>query len=439
MINELDVTYMELQTITDEIVNGCMAYHNACVVVNYYNKYGYTEHFRELIGEESLVDQAKEVIGKFISWLKKKLTELIEKITNTFHAIRDRLVKLLGLKKTSNDLKDVMKQIDINLTRIATYRRGDDTVSINFDTSRIKTVTELAVDFIHRGSSSNAPSDYTAKSIKHLKSVFDACQPLSHYENVKRRTVRDNALDVSARVGNLSAIVETFQIELKELKLTISEDMTRDEFLQAIGQFTKCSPESFNKRLFDQNIDVVVKELTLIVSTMAKATCKLINITYGYLVQLNRDVNKDVPIRVVVKINPLLLQRLERQFGGSLNVRNIVITNEDPQTWELADAVPDERPTCGWCYAGHDRTGSLDLYINYRLYKKYFKDHNYNDFILTIVHECQHLYNSQHNMQFDNNEETTARNAEKKYTVAQPDDIAWAKEVVKKIKEQENA
>ena len=25
---------------------------NACVVVNYYNKYGYTEHFRELIGTE---------------------------------------------------------------------------------------------------------------------------------------------------------------------------------------------------------------------------------------------------------------------------------------------------------------------------------------------------------------------------------------------------
>ena len=82
MIDTLDLACVELQAISEDIVSGCKTYHHARVVVRYYNRYGYTEHFRELIGEEHLVDQAKEVIRKFIRWIKQKLSELIDKVSS---------------------------------------------------------------------------------------------------------------------------------------------------------------------------------------------------------------------------------------------------------------------------------------------------------------------------------------------------------------------
>lgn len=51
MNDELNYLH-DIKDICDQLTQGCEAYHNACVVVNYYNKYGYTEHFRELIGTE---------------------------------------------------------------------------------------------------------------------------------------------------------------------------------------------------------------------------------------------------------------------------------------------------------------------------------------------------------------------------------------------------
>ncbi len=225
MIDTLDLACVELQAISDDIVSGCKAYHNARVVVRYYNRYGYTEHFRELIGEENLVDQAKEVIRKFIRWIKQKLSELIDKVSSILREIKDKLAHMLGLKKTPDDLDSIVKQIDRRFDRSLTRRR--ETIAITFDTVRILSVT---------------------------------------------------------------------------------------------------------------------------------------------------------------------------------------------------------------------RSAALDLYVNYRLYKKQLLSGEYHEFLLTIVHECRHLFTSQQGLKYESDqaEEDTADTAEDAYVV-QPDDISWAKDVVKKIKEQENA
>lgn len=136
----------------------------------------------------------------------------------------------------------------------------------------------------------------------------------------------------------------------------------------------------------------------------------------------------------------MMLRRLEKQFEGSLDVRNIVITNEAPETWNVVNETPNNLPACGWCHGGYGRSAALDLYVNYRLYKKQLLSGEYHEFLLTIVHECRHLFNSQQGLKYESDqaEEDTADTAEDAYVV-QPDDISWAKDVVKKIKEQENA
>ena len=437
MIDTLDFACIELQAISDDIVSGCEAYHNACVVINYYNHYGYTEHFRELIGEESLIDQAKDVVRNFIRWVKQKLSELIEKVSNILCEIKDKLARMLRLKKTPDDLESIIKQIDRGFDRSFTRKR--ETVSITFDTVRIHSVTKSAVLFIWTGAAKHSKEVYTQKVIRHLESVFAACKETTLHD-ANSDGVRDDAVRVAAMVGNLATVANTFRMELSVLKQTLSDDMTREEFMAAVDQFIKCSPDSFNKSLFDKDINEVVSDLTSIVSTMAQASGKLVNITYSYLSKLNKEFNTDTLVKVTVKINPMMLRRLERQFEGSLDVRNIVITNEAPESWDIVNETPNNLPACGWCHGGYGRSAALDLYVNYRLYKKQLLAEDYHEFLLTIVHECRHLFNSQQGLKYDSDEdeEDTAETAEDGYIV-QPDDIAWAKDVVKKIKEQENA
>lgn len=437
--DSIDQACFEIQAVAKELTSGLRAYHNACVVVNYYNTYGYTEHFQFLIGEEGLVDQAKEVIGRFVTWVKQKVSELIEKIVNLFRLIRDRLAKLLGLKKTPKELDDVVKQINISLDKAAQYMSGE-LIFIRFDAVLIGNKTCEASSFVYTGAADNSINRYISRTAKYIHEVDMACKELPRSISIKRSDVRDAARLTSSSIGILTSIVDTFILELRSFKDSIHENMTRDEFLDEVRSFTKCSPKSFNKELFDQEPSKALKDITDIVAIMSSATGKLTNITYSYLVKLNKTFNTDRPVHVVVKINPMLLKRLEHQFGGSLDIRNIVITNQDPQTWEVANDTIDKRPACGWCYSGLHRTGSLDLYINYRLYKKQLKAHKYDDFILTIVHECRHLFNGQHGLteSVREDEEDICRAAEQKYKAAKEDDIVWLKDVINKLREQDD-
>ena len=68
---ETELKYLnDINTVCNQIIQGYDVYHNACVVVNYYNKYGYTEHFRELIGTEENCCVAQSEV---IMWDKIKL------------------------------------------------------------------------------------------------------------------------------------------------------------------------------------------------------------------------------------------------------------------------------------------------------------------------------------------------------------------------------
>jgi hypothetical protein len=195
MIDTLDLACVELQAISDDIVSGCKAYHNARVVVRYYNRYGYTEHFRELIGEENLVDQAKEVIRKFIRWIKQKLSELIDKVSSILREIKDKLAHMLGLKKTPDDLDSIVKQIDRRFDRSLTRRR--ETIAITFDTVRILSVTRSAALFMWTGASKHSIDVYTQKVIRHLESVSAACKETAIHE-ANSDGVRDDAVRVAA-------------------------------------------------------------------------------------------------------------------------------------------------------------------------------------------------------------------------------------------------
>ena len=117
-LNNLDRNLMELDRLSMEVTNGLLAIHNATVVEQYQDKYGYTEHFQMLIGEEGLFDTAKEALANIIRWLKKKLLQLASLIFNIVNEIARVIASIVWMivnfkKMTSTkspyDIGDVAK------------------------------------------------------------------------------------------------------------------------------------------------------------------------------------------------------------------------------------------------------------------------------------------------------------------------------------------
>lgn len=123
MFDTLVMEQYELSCALDELASATEAYHNAHVVVDYYNRYGYTEHFKMLIGEEGIIDTAKEIGAQFVDWLKKKITEIITRVKEFFQKLYNRILEALGLKsgsgtKEANDVKKAAETVqDLNVVK----------------------------------------------------------------------------------------------------------------------------------------------------------------------------------------------------------------------------------------------------------------------------------------------------------------------------------
>lgn len=429
---EVNTLYVESQAILEEIIKACRAYHNATVVIQYYDRYGYTKHFKMLIGEENLVDEAKTVVGKFIAWVKELITRLISKLTELFHIAKLKIARFLGLQKTPDDFNTIQKQINNKLDLIAASMGGS--ISTKFHTDRISIATQRAVAYIISGPASDTIEKYTVKTAEWVAQVRETCKEHSTYMSVRRSIVRDNARDVSKATGILMTIVNSLCINLREFKENIYPGMSKSEFFNEVDLLIEASPNTFNKSLLNQDIDDVVKHITTIIHTMLIASNNLINITFAYLTKLDEDVNKCVRVHVAADPNPNMTHRLESQFGGTLDVRKIVVTNMDPETWEISNDTPDKRPACGWCYTGNNRSGARDLFVNYRWYSQLGRSVRDVHFIRTVVHECFHLFRTQHGLNTGSVtiEESLATAAEKAYSIT-ADDRSWVRSVIARI------
>ena len=57
---------LECDRLLTQCKQGFQAYNNAIVVLDFYDKYGFTDDFHKLIGEETFIDTAREAIVQFV-------------------------------------------------------------------------------------------------------------------------------------------------------------------------------------------------------------------------------------------------------------------------------------------------------------------------------------------------------------------------------------
>lgn len=464
-LNELDRNLMEMERLSMEVANGLMAIHNATVVEQYQGKYGYTEHFRELIGEESLFDSAKEVLSNIIGWLKKKLIQLASLIFNIVNGIVDILTSIVWTivhVGKMNATKSPYKIPDVEEFFRIVYDMATKENRLGNDLSQVTTI----------GESASVLNDFLNETYKKLDTEIAACKIETSYPRVDfcryaqklEFTINNSYVTMLNTMGKM---IDTLQKSLNE-----NDDLTRTR--EKIADFIRRFPGArsllldTNKTKIYENVNVSDESSFIAVLRIQASACIAFATSYSQffnrcirkgisvLKELHAAYNKgEVSIHMEFPFDQAMIKRLSDFYGAPIKVTKLIVTNMSPTTWNIATETPG---LMGWCYPGNGSGVSFptELWVSARFMTSWIarfsgaflndnRINKYDAFIGTVVHECKHLWDMQYGKEFDvmregdsffkyrkYQHERRAQEAATKFEITDRD-RAWAKKIIDQV------
>lgn len=464
-LNELDRNLMEMERLSVEVANGLMAIHNATVVEQYQGKYGYTEHFRELIGEESLFDSAKEVLSSIISWLKKKLIQLASLIFNIVNGIVDILTSMVWAivhVGKMNATKSPYKIPDVEEFFRIVYDMATKENRLGNDLSQVTTIGELA----------SVLNDFLNEAYKKLDTGIATCKIETSYPRVdfckyaqKLEYIINNSY--VTMLNTMGKVIDTLQKSLNE-----HDDLTRTR--EKIADFIRRFPGArsllldTNKTKIYEHVNVSDESSFIAVLRIQASACIAFATSYSQffnrcirkgvsiLKELHSAYNKgEVSIHMEFPFDQAMIKRLSDFYGAPIKVTKLIVTNMSPTTWNIATETPG---LMGWCYPGNGSGVSFptELWVSARFMTSWIarfsgaflndnRINKYDAFIGTVVHECKHLWDMQYGKEFDvvregdsffkyrkYQHERRAQEAATKFEITDRD-RAWAKKIIDQV------
>lgn len=464
-LNALDRNLMEMERLGMEVANGLMAIHNAIVVEQYQDKYGYTEHFQMLIGEESLFDSAKDVLGSIISWLKKKLIQLASLIFNIVSGIVDILTSMVWTLVHIG--KMVATKSPYEILRVAGFFRSVFEMAtkenqIGNDVRQANTIGEMA----------SVLNDFLNQAYNTLCGGIEECKKETSYPRTKfceyaqklEYTINNSYVTMLNTMGK---VIDTLQKSLNE-----NDDLTRTR--EKINDFVRRFPGA-QSLIFDSTKTKIYEGVrltdaggTLVAFRIQAGACiafatsysqffnKCIRKGVSILKELHAAYNKgEVSIHMEFPFDQQMIKRLSDFYGAPLKVTKLIVTNMSPTTWNIATETPG---LMGWCYQGNGSGVSFptELWVNVRFMTSWIarfsgaflndnRINKYDAFIGTVVHECKHLWDMQYGKEFDvmregdsffkyrrYQHERRAQEAATKFEITDRD-RAWAKKIIDQV------
>lgn len=421
---------IDIRDVAEEIIQGIIAYENAVTVVNYTNKYGYTEHFKLLIGEEGLIQQAKEAVGKFFRWLKEKIVTFISKL---FRVLRDLKASIkrhfapgqdqpMKWKYDIHEVESAWTDVIGKLTDLS-VELTDDT-----DFSEIADINQQLVDAFNEG----------------LKENKDGII-------YRRREIYKHANTIGAGLNQMSGSVGLYVKALEEFQKQIDTTVDMETLVEDINIVL----HRYNNVFVDADIDEeaqptnIVKGFVRLLTIAISAIDTAVDLGTKYINELHRVYTKDgYSINMTFPMDQDFVRRLGEHYGATFRIRNMVVTNTNPNTWP--NPIDDQpNPTMGWCAMGQG-SSTVDFYINVRVILSWFDRifnaagaigtaSKVNQFIFLIVHECRHLYDSQTDgtidttKDYDEQDHERAANESARTFQITEKDRAWVKSVIQKV------
>ena len=464
-LNELDRNLMEMERLSVEVANGLMAIHNATVVEQYQDKYGYTEHFKLLIGEEGIFASAKDVLGSIISWLKKKLIQLASLIFNIVNGIVDILTSMVWAivhVGKMNATKSPYKIPDVEEFFRIVYDMATKENRLGNDLSQVTTIGELA----------SVLNDFLNEAYKKLDTGIATCKIETSYPRVdfckyaqKLEYIINNSY--VTMLNTMGKMIDTLQKSLNE-----NDDLTRTR--EKIADFIRRFPGArsllldTNKTKIYEHVNVSDESSFIAVLRIQASACIAFATSYSQffnrcirkgvsiLKELHSAYNKgEVSIHMEFPFDQAMIKRLSDFYGAPIKVTKLIVTNMSPTTWNIATETPG---LMGWCYPGNGSGVSFptELWVSARFMTSWIarfsgaflndnRINKYDAFIGTVVHECKHLWDMQYGKEFDvvregdsffkyrkYQHERRAQEAATKFEITDRD-RAWAKKIIDQV------
>lgn len=464
-LNELDRNLMEMERLGMEVANGLMAIHNATVVEQYQDKYGYTEHFKLLIGEEGIFASAKDVLGSIISWLKKKLIQLASLIFNIVNGIVDILTSMVWAivhVGKMNATKSPYKIPDVEEFFRIVYDMATKENRLGNDLSQVTTIGELA----------SVLNDFLNEAYKKLDTGIATCKIETSYPRVdfckyaqKLEYIINNSY--VTMLNTMGKMIDTLQKSLNE-----NDDLTRTR--EKIADFIRRFPGArsllldTNKTKIYEHVNVSDESSFIAVLRIQASACIAFATSYSQffnrcirkgvsiLKELHSAYNKgEVSIHMEFPFDQAMIKRLSDFYGAPIKVTKLIVTNMSPTTWNIATETPG---LMGWCYPGNGSGVSFptELWVSARFMTSWIarfsgaflndnRINKYDAFIGTVVHECKHLWDMQYGKEFDvvregdsffkyrkYQHERRAQEAATKFEITDRD-RAWAKKIIDQV------
>lgn len=432
--NEYKTQQADKALLFNMIQSGLDAYENAVTLLTCSNQdLTAIEH---MFACENLMDAAKNAIQQFIAWLKNILKKMLSWLMRTYQLIKVKLTAMFSTSDPNGEiyLKQNLNKIESTLGKI--------------HNNPIKTRLITEQDVLHD------IEDITAQ-LKRLLSdeddefVYTRARVKAHAELVQEYLhVRLDSLDKCTSIltsfrqdiDRFTSLTENNRKEFESVCVTnlIDFGKTIAPILHGVG----CNIQDITS----------VKEYVNFLFTVIDRVYDQLNILADHLKNLHLIYSgSKIHIHMMFPFDSGTRNRLESYFGGPLNLGVVVVTNVSPSAW--ANPVDETISTVGgWCYTDNTLKG-YNLWINATYLLSWIARwtyafvSNYNTskedwFIHTIVHECKHLWDSQHDLPFDSNksgvaypdrvQESRARNAANKYVIANAD-RAWAKKIIQAV------
>lgn len=427
--------YIELQYLDDMIQKQDIvfnAYHNAIVVMRFYEQHGVTSDFHDLIGDESLIDNARQVIENFITWLKNTIRKIVAFVLNLITKIKSKLMTILHV----DDLDRLIK-LDYDISTIEQKLFVILQDHIDFWINRPEQVELTERLLISQSSDLGRLLNTIVRG-----NAVTATRLKSHAEVICKSIIMMNQ-----HLPDTMSLTDTInQLNANDPSISHRVDRLIRSMCETLQHNYMDANDTNKATTLDEKI-IVCNTLLKLLLLKIKYTSINVSVLEGYLVNLRHAyMHNEIDIHLSFPISQDLCRRLGEYYGGVFKVNQLIVTNRDPRTWP--DPITGiKSPITGWMF---EDVPIPNIWCNYNFLMSSIarwsrlRGSKEESLIKTIVHECRHLFDIQNKIggalkietgsheYADRTYESRARYAADNYKPTSAD-IAFARMVLQKL------
>ena len=393
--------------------------------------------------QEGLLTDLSTGFQTFLTWVKRKVQELIHKFLIFIRDVKDVVVRLF-YKKNSKFMQVVMSSSNGRIPF------DDTTITIPYDVEEIHKYTSKLNDTVpFRITYDNTN---LRQNIDKLHNIWNKISYPNSNVNIAKSTCCEYCRMIVNLLKNMESDALTLSEHLTKSRYLLDEARTPQDlgkFLeQATGGMTRLATIDplivFGMSMQMFSTPETLKQLKQLTVSCVEALSLVIGFICNHIPALTTIISTidkiynhaSFELHYTTRIDSGLKHHIDQMLKGLFTVDTITVTTKDPKTWPTIH----NNTIVGWCYVNTGTIAVHDLWINGRYLLKDTSSSGVEEsaklLLSTIVHECVHLFDAQNSFEFEPREGDDTIQEQHAYTLEgqyrpTSSELNWAKAQIK--------